>query len=211
MRNEAFAKLNRVAGGQMRPFGTIETRELRIIGIINPRRVRHLQKRIPVLLAWGEFIFEFLQSSTVWEADKNNLAAASPNLFDGSGHIGETFSDSFLHLRHETILRDVTRRRRRREEPNPDLLNLFRQFASRFSALLPHPRTPLAIFGLKIRRESRRDARARTIRNRQLIQKSFETEVVWFQKGDVFFQPNAELFAHALGRRLIVKSFHAFF
>ena len=94
MRNETLAELNRVAGGQMGPFGTIETRELRMIGIVNPRRVRHLQQWIPVLLARREFIFEFLQSSTVWETDKNNFAAASPDFFDGSGHVGKSLLDS---------------------------------------------------------------------------------------------------------------------
>src|SRR5947207_15613413 len=130
----------------MRPFGTIETRELRIIRIINAGRVCHLEQWIPVLLAWRESVFEFLQSSTVWEADKNNLAAARPNFFDGSGHIGKSFFDSFLHLRHENIFRNVTRRWWDIEKRKPDLLNSFRQFASRFSALLPHPRAPLTIF-----------------------------------------------------------------
>src|SRR2546430_16782904 len=106
----------------MRPFGTIETGELRIIGIVNAGRARHLQQWIPVLLARREFIFEFLQSSTVWETDKNNLAAATPNFFDGSGHVGKSFLDSFLHLRHENILWNVNRRLRDIDNRNPDLL-----------------------------------------------------------------------------------------
>src|SRR2546430_17076799 len=138
----------------MRPFGTIEPGELRIIGIVNAGRARHLQQWIPVLLARREFIFEFLEPSTVWKADKDNLAAASANFFDGRGHVGKSFLDSFLHLRHENIFWNVTRRRRDIEKRNPDLLNSFRQFASRFSALLPHPRAPLAIFRLEVGRES---------------------------------------------------------
>src|SRR2546423_10894737 len=166
MRNEALAEFHGIAGGQMGPFGTIEPRELRIIGIVNPRRVRHLQQWIPVLLAGREFIFEFLQSSTVWETDKNNLAAASPDFLDGGGHVGKALLDSLLHLRHENIFWNVTRRRWDIGKPNPDLLNSFRQFAFRFGALLPHPRPPFAIFGLKIRREGRREARTRPIRDR---------------------------------------------
>src|SRR5207248_11274375 len=161
MRNEAFAEFYRIARGQMRPFPTIETRELRIIGIINAGRVRHLQKRVPSLLARREFIFECLQSSTVWETDKHDLAAPCPNFFDGCSHVGKSLLVSLLHHRHENIFWNVTRQRWDIEKRNPDLLNSFCQFASRFSALLPHPRPPLAIFGLKIRRKGRRDARAR--------------------------------------------------
>src|SRR5437764_8586616 len=174
MRNKTLAEFNRVAGGQMRPFGTIETRELRIIGIINSGRVRHLQQRVPTLLARHDFVFELFQPAAIRETDEDNLAAAGANFFDGRSHICKTLLDAFLHLRHENIFWNVTRWRRRREKREPDLLNSFRQFAAWFSALLPHPRAPLAIFGLKIRRERRRNVRARTVWDLQSVQECFE-------------------------------------
>src|ERR1700732_4929756 len=81
MRHETFAKLNRVAGGQVRPLRTIESREIWKIRIINSRRVRHLQQRVPGLLARDNFILELFEATAVRKADKDNLAAARSNLF----------------------------------------------------------------------------------------------------------------------------------
>src|ERR1051326_1580205 len=147
VRDESLGEFDRITGAQMGPLGTVEPGQLGKVGVVDSGSVRHLEQWIPRLLTRCDFILELFQSAGVWKTDKNNLAAARANFFDGCRHVGKTSFDSLFHLRHENVVRHVTRRRWRREKWDPDLLNPPGQFASRFSAFLPHPRATLAIFG----------------------------------------------------------------
>src|SRR4029077_15300954 len=124
MRNEAFAEFHRIARRQMRPFGTVKPRELGKIRVINSGRTGHFQKRIPGFFSRRDPIFEFFQTTGVWKANENNLSTACSAFFYGRGHVSKTFFDSFIHLREENVLRYVSGRRWRREQRNPDLLDL---------------------------------------------------------------------------------------
>src|ERR1700756_2376733 len=123
MRNEAFAEFHRISRRQMRPFGTVKPREIGKIRVINSGRTGHFQKRIPSSFSRRDPIFEFFQPAGVWKANKNNLSTARSDFSHSRGHISKTFLDSFIHLREENVLRDVTGRRWRREQRNPDLLD----------------------------------------------------------------------------------------
>src|SRR5947209_4561229 len=162
----------------MRPFRTFESGKLRIIRIINPGRFGHLQQWIPGLLARGDFILELFQAATMRETDENNFTTAGPNFFNSSGNIGKTFLNAPFHLLHEDFRWDVTRRRRNAEQRKPDLLDAFRQFTSGFGALLPHPGAALAILGCKVRWEDRRHLRALPVRDRYLVQKPPQADIV---------------------------------
>src|SRR5215211_2860150 len=155
MRNETFTEFDGIPRGQMRPFGTIESGELGKIGVINPGRTRHFQKRIPGFFARRQAVLEFFQPTAVWKPNENNLSTARPDFFYGSSHVSKTFLDCFIHLREENLFRDVSGRRRWREQRNPDLLDLLRQLAPRFSAFLPHPRATIPIYNLKVGRKTR--------------------------------------------------------
>src|SRR5437868_3843376 len=159
----------------MRPFRTVESREIGKMRVINSGRTGRFQKGIPSFFSRRDTIFEFFQSTSVWKPDENNLSTARSDFFHGRSNVSKTFLDSFIHLRKENLLRDVGGRRWRREERNPDLLDLLRQFASRLSTFLPHSRATLPIFSLKVGRKTRRHQRTRAIRNRQLVQKRFKT------------------------------------
>jgi len=125
MWNEAFAEFHRIARRQMRPFGTVKPREIGEIGVVNSGRTGHFQKRVPGFFSRRDPIFEFFETTGVWKANKDNLCTARSDFFDGRGYVSKTFFDSFIHLREENVLRDVSRRRWRREQRNPDLLDLF--------------------------------------------------------------------------------------
>src|SRR5215216_317877 len=110
----------------MRPFGTVESRELGKIGVMNAGRTGHFQKRIPGFFARRDAILELFQPAAVWKPNENNFSTARSDFFYGSSYVRKTFLDCFIHLREENILWDICGRRRRREEWNPDLLDLFR-------------------------------------------------------------------------------------
>src|SRR5437588_6699514 len=141
---------------------------------MNPGRVGHFQKRIPGLRSRREAVLELFQSTSVREADENDLAAAGADFLDGRRHIRKTLFESFLHFSEEDIFWNERGRGRRREEREPNLLNSFRQFTARLSAFFPHSRPTFAIFRLKVGRKSWRDQGTGTIWNRQLIQQSLE-------------------------------------
>src|SRR5438067_7790544 len=149
---EAFAEFHRVARGQMRPLGAIEAGKLREIGIINAGRVGHFQDRVPALRSWHEAVFKFFQTAGVRKTNKNNLPAATANFFNRGSDVSKTLLDPFFHSGEEDILRDISWRRRRCEERQPDLLDFFRQRASWFGAFFPHTRATFLVFALKIRR-----------------------------------------------------------
>src|SRR5438105_12231892 len=100
MRNEPFAKLDRIAGGQVRPFRAIEPGELGKIRIVNAGNSSHLQQWIPGLGAGCVAVFELFQSSGVWEPNKSNFATASADLLDGRNRIAKATPDRFPDLRH---------------------------------------------------------------------------------------------------------------
>src|SRR5258708_25826344 len=126
MRNETFTEFYRIARRQMRPFGTIEPRELGKIRVINSGGTGHFQKRIPSFFSRRDLIFELFQPTGVWKANENNLYAARLDFFVGRRHVSKTFLDSFIHLREQNVLRNVSGRRWRREQRSPDLLVPFR-------------------------------------------------------------------------------------
>src|SRR5437763_662084 len=115
MRNKASAEFHRIVRGQMRPFGTVKPREIGKIRIIDSGRTGHVQKRIPCLFSRRDPIFEFFQPTGVWEAKEDNFSTARSDFFHGGGDISKTFFDSFIHLREENLLRDISGRRWRRE------------------------------------------------------------------------------------------------
>src|SRR5438132_14241090 len=92
----------------------------------------------------------------MWKSDENNVAAAGANLLHRDRNIAKTISDRLPNLRHELFFWNVTRRRRRREKRDPDLLNTLRQFAAGAGACFDHPGAPLAIERPKIGRKPRR-------------------------------------------------------
>src|SRR6266508_311115 len=102
----------------MRPLGTVKRREIGKIRVINSGRTGHFQKRIPSFFSRRDSIFEFFQATGVWKANENNLSTARSDFFHGSGHVSKTFFDSFIHLREENVLRDVSGRRWRSEQRN---------------------------------------------------------------------------------------------
>src|SRR3954447_18724795 len=126
MRNEAFTEFHRIAGRQMRPFGTVKPREIGKIGVINSGRPRHFQERIPCFFSRRDSIFELFQATGVWKPNENNLSTARSDFFNGRGHVSKTFFDSLIQLREENVLRYVSGRRWWREQRNPNLLDLFR-------------------------------------------------------------------------------------
>src|ERR1043166_2669118 len=126
MRDEAFTEFHRVAGRHMRPFGAVKSRELGKIRVMNSGRAGHFQKWVPSFFPRRDPILKFFQSTGVRKPNENNLSTARPNFFDCSGHISKTFLNAFIHLREENILRYISGVWWRREERNPDLLNLFR-------------------------------------------------------------------------------------
>src|ERR1700686_2134645 len=107
------------------------------------------------------------------EADEDNLAAAGAQLRGRRDCILETLFDGLSHLFTENFPRHVARRRWRREERQPDLLNTRLKLAG-LGASLDHARPTFAIHGLEIGRESRRNQRAGAIRNRQLLEENVE-------------------------------------
>src|SRR6476646_1192513 len=106
MRNEAFTEFHRIARRQMRPFGTVKPREIGKIRVINSGGTGHFQKRIPSFFSRRDPIFEFFQTTGVWKANENNFATARSDFVDGRGYVSKTFSDSFIHLCEENVLRD---------------------------------------------------------------------------------------------------------
>src|ERR1700726_601047 len=170
MRYETFAEFNRIAGGQMRPFGTLEVFQLGKIGIVNSGRARHFQKRVPGFFTRRITIFQFFQTAAVRKPDENNLATASTDFLDRGGCIVKAASDCFPNFCHEHFFWNVTRRRWRCEKRDPDLLNSFGEFASRLRAFFDHAGAPLAINRSEIRREPRWDERAWAIWNWQPLQ-----------------------------------------
>src|SRR5437762_14106478 len=104
----------------MRPFGTVEAGEIGKIRVINSGRTGHFQKRIPSFVPRRNTVFEFFQSTSMWKPDENNLSTARSDFFHGRSHVSKTFLDAFIHLRKENVSRNVSGRRWRREEWNPD-------------------------------------------------------------------------------------------
>jgi|SRR5438067_9945164 len=86
----------------------------------------HFQKRIPGFFSRRDPVFEFFQSTGVWKANENNLSTARSDFFDGSSYVSKTLLDTLIQLREENVRRDVSGRRWRREQRNPDLLDLSR-------------------------------------------------------------------------------------
>src|SRR4051812_22672320 len=110
----------------MRPFGTVESREIREIRIINSRRAGYFQKRVPGFFPRHDTILKLFQPTGMRKSNENNLSTPRPNFLDGSSYVSKTLLDAFIHFREENILRNVGGRWWRREQWNPDLLDLFR-------------------------------------------------------------------------------------
>ena len=77
MWNQAFAEFDRIAGGQMRPLGAIETGEVGKIFVINSGSGRVLKQSIPDGGTRRLTIFKSFQSAAMGKVNKNNLAAAA--------------------------------------------------------------------------------------------------------------------------------------
>src|SRR5581483_1916479 len=80
--HETFGELDRVARGKMRPFGTLEARQLRVILKINTGRIRLFEQWIPGSLTRGLLIFQLLQLAADRKAHENNFTAALAQLVD---------------------------------------------------------------------------------------------------------------------------------
>src|SRR4030095_14611216 len=111
--------------------------------------------------------------------------------------------DFLAHFTKENFFGNISGRRRRREKWQPDLLNSFRERAARLSALFSHARSAFTIDRVKIGRECRRDLSVRAIRDGQLLEQDGESEVLLFEKRDMFFQEHAEVMARPLRQGLI--------
>src|ERR1700731_953256 len=147
----------------------------------------------------------------MWKPDENDFAAPGANSFNGSGRIAKATSDRLPNFCHEHIFRNVSGRRWRCEKRDPNLLNSSRQFSVWIGTRFNHPSAPLAIKRPEIGRKPRRDECSGAIRNWQTLQQFAQIELLLLEKRDAFFQRHGEIFAGALGRRLIMKPFYDFF
>src|SRR5690242_16741712 len=162
-------------------------------------------------MARSGFIFQLLKTTAYWQSEENNFAAACTQFFHCNNYVGEAFLNCLPNFGHKLFFRNVTGWRGRGEKRNPNLLNHARELSVRIGARLDHSGAAFAIYGAEVRRKTGRDERVGTIRNRNAFEQIVEGEVLLFQKSDVFFQRHGEVFAHALRRRLIVKSLYYFF
>src|SRR5438128_9102208 len=128
----------------MCPLRAIEAREFGKIFVVNSGCSRVLNHSIPDGSTRRLTIFKSLQSATVRKANENNLAAAAPELLHGCGNVMKALFNRLPHLFRELFFWNVSRRRRRREKRQPDLLNGALQL-SRSSAFLDHARATFAI------------------------------------------------------------------
>src|SRR6476661_5177313 len=210
MGNKAFTEFYGIAGGQVRPFRTGEAGQFWIIFEVNTGSTRALQQRVPGLIARCRLIFQRFESATNRKSDEDNLAAATTYLLYRRNGIAKARFDRLLHLRHEHVLRNITRRRRGSEEWDPDLLDRAGQFSTA-RTLLDHARATFSIDGSEIRWKTWRYQSARAIRDRQAFQQIVEGKLFLLQERDMFFQREGEILTGTLCRRLRMKSPHGFF
>ena len=193
----------------MRPFRAMETRQVRKVRVVDSRYLRHLEQRIPCLGPGSNLVFQRFESSGIRKAQKNNLPPARANLLGGLSHVAKARFDGLLHLRTENIGWDISGWWRGCKKWRPDLLDGPLKF-DRANASLPHPGSSLTIDRLEIRRQARRDERARTIWDWQAHEKLRESQILLFQKGNVFFERKCQPFTDPLRGRLGMESTHYF-
>jgi len=210
MWNQAFTESNRIAGGQMRPFGAIETCKLGKIFVANSGCGRLLNYSIPDGSTRRFTIFKSFQSAAVGKVNKNDFATAASKFLDGGGNVMKALFNSLPHLFAKLFFRNVCRRGRRREKREPDLLNCALQF-SRPGAFFDHARATFAIDSTEVRWKPGRHQSVRTIWNGQSFQEIVESQFLLFQKCDMFFQWHSEILADALRRGLSMRSPDGFF
>ena len=107
----------------MGPFRANERSELRIIGEVNSRHVRLFQQPRPISRTRVQTILEHLEFATVRKTNKNNLPASGSEFLDRLHGIGKARIDRLVHSLKERFARHIRRRRGRREEWQPNLLN----------------------------------------------------------------------------------------
>ena len=150
----------------MGPLGTSEAREVGKIFVENSGCGGLLDHSIPDGRTRRFAILKSLQFAAVGKVDKNNFAAAIPKLLHSSGNVVKTLFNRLAHLFRKLFCWNVSRRRRRSKERQPDLLNRALQF-SRSGAFLDHSRATFTIQSPEVRGESRRDQGVCTIGNGQ--------------------------------------------
>src|SRR6266567_7963401 len=165
MRNKTFAELDRIASGQVRPLWAIKTLQLLKIFIVNPGCCRVLDHSVPNAGAWRCPIFKIFQPTTVGKADENDFATAGAEFLGSFCNVMKASFNRFSHHFLKLFFRNVSGRRRRSEERDPDLLNHSRQFTVWPSAFLNHARAPFAVDRSEVRWKTRRHLRIRTIGN----------------------------------------------
>src|SRR5205823_9428057 len=168
MGNKAFTEFYGIAGGQVRPFRTGEARQVWIIFEVNTGSTRAFQQRVPGLIARRRLIFQRFESATNRKPDEDNLAAATTYLLYRRNGIAKARFDRLLHLRHEHVLRNVTRRRRESEKWDPDLLDRAGQFSTA-RTFLDHARATFSIDGSEIRWDTWRHQGATARRDGQSV------------------------------------------
>src|SRR4029453_8103119 len=114
------------------------------------------------------------------------------------------------HLCREDIFRNVTRRWRRSEKREPDLLNRALQFSGP-GTFFDHAGAPFSIHSAEIGWKTRRHLRIRTIGNGQTFQQLIKSQLLLLEKRDMFFQRYRQILARTLRGRLSVRPAHRFF
>src|SRR4051812_31039936 len=115
MRDETLRELDRIAGGQVRPLGAFEARQLGKILEVDSRRAACLHERIEGFRARRSFVFELLERTAHRETYEDNFAATGLEFFHCANGVAEALLNRLLHFRAEDFWRDITGRWRRRE------------------------------------------------------------------------------------------------
>src|SRR5438094_752485 len=99
MWNEALTEFNRVAGREMRPFGTVEFGQLGKIFVVNSGPGRVFDHSFPNSGTRRGPVFEFLQFAAMREAHEDDLAAAGAKFLNGCGDIIKTLFGRLIAAR----------------------------------------------------------------------------------------------------------------